>query len=259
MVNSKQLAVVLGCVIDKGKVLLIQRKEPRQQDLHGFWEFPGGKIRFGEDPKEAIAREILEETGALVLPQDLFPFTYSAVRKKPNMQLHVVILCYRCYYRGEVSLSKLPHKVANYKWAPLEDVNPLHIQSGTLQFLLHELRGQHQAGLFDQYKSFPEYLVLKNIDPQQNINKIYRMLVEARMSEEKLFRVQRSWGRFRLKKFKFDKFARRDALIRFMNKKIEIKKDKGYKLEEKSKGFPDLYALHNIPLANKIQPQLSLF
>jgi len=46
-----------------GKVLLIRRtKEPRK----GQWSLPGGKVEFGETLKEAVMREVLEETGLTV-------------------------------------------------------------------------------------------------------------------------------------------------------------------------------------------------
>lgn len=39
---------------------------PRQVVLAGFHEFPGGKLRPGEDAATAAARECLEETGLVV-------------------------------------------------------------------------------------------------------------------------------------------------------------------------------------------------
>jgi 8-oxo-dGTP pyrophosphatase MutT (NUDIX family) len=37
--------------------LLLLRRES------GFWEFPGGSIDWGEDPRDAAVREAKEETG----------------------------------------------------------------------------------------------------------------------------------------------------------------------------------------------------
>ncbi len=41
---------------------LVARRLP-DTHLGGSWEFPGGKIRPGEDPAEAARRELTEETG----------------------------------------------------------------------------------------------------------------------------------------------------------------------------------------------------
>src|SRR6266404_9617310 len=50
--------VVAGVIERDGRVLICQRKGGR----HALkWEFPGGKIEPGEEPREALARELREE------------------------------------------------------------------------------------------------------------------------------------------------------------------------------------------------------
>ncbi len=58
----KELHVVAAIIRYGDKVLIAQRKSdsPLAPDL---WEFPGGKVRFGEKPEDAIIREIGEELG----------------------------------------------------------------------------------------------------------------------------------------------------------------------------------------------------
>ncbi|MFK2892710.1 Nudix family hydrolase [Dyella flagellata] len=55
----------------QGRVLLAQR--PAGKHLAGFWEFPGGKLEPGEPPQPALVRELNEELGVLVEPQDGVP------------------------------------------------------------------------------------------------------------------------------------------------------------------------------------------
>ncbi len=57
----RRIEVSCAIIEDNGLVLAAQRGA--QMDLPGKWEFPGGKIRAGEDPRECICREILEELG----------------------------------------------------------------------------------------------------------------------------------------------------------------------------------------------------
>jgi len=52
--------IVIG-LIRKGDRILIQ-KRPAKGLLGGLWEFPGGKIERGESDKDALLREIKEET-----------------------------------------------------------------------------------------------------------------------------------------------------------------------------------------------------
>lgn len=55
------VVVAAAVIVEEGRVLLAQRK--RGQHLAGAWEFPGGKVEAGEDPRDALVRELDEELG----------------------------------------------------------------------------------------------------------------------------------------------------------------------------------------------------
>lgn len=59
MKNRTPLLVSAGIIHRDGRVLVGQR---RRGDRHPLkWEFPGGKVEYGESPQQALARELLEE------------------------------------------------------------------------------------------------------------------------------------------------------------------------------------------------------
>jgi len=53
--------VVAGLIVQQGKLLVCQRT--RHQTMPLKWEFPGGKIEEGEQPRDALRRELEEELG----------------------------------------------------------------------------------------------------------------------------------------------------------------------------------------------------
>jgi 8-oxo-dGTP diphosphatase len=55
--------VVAGLILQAGKILVCQRT--RHQTMPLKWEFPGGKIEEGEQPRDALRRELEEELGIL--------------------------------------------------------------------------------------------------------------------------------------------------------------------------------------------------
>jgi 8-oxo-dGTP diphosphatase len=55
--------VVAGVIEKNGKLLVCQRT--RHQTMPLKWEFPGGKIEDGEQPRAALRRELEEELGIL--------------------------------------------------------------------------------------------------------------------------------------------------------------------------------------------------
>lgn len=62
MTTHRAPVLVSAAVIIEGdRVLLSQRKRGTHLEL--AWEFPGGKVEPGEDPRVALARELEEELG----------------------------------------------------------------------------------------------------------------------------------------------------------------------------------------------------
>jgi 8-oxo-dGTP diphosphatase len=55
--------VVAALIVKEGKLLVCQRT--RHQTMPLKWEFPGGKIEEGEQPRAALRRELEEELGIL--------------------------------------------------------------------------------------------------------------------------------------------------------------------------------------------------
>lgn len=55
--------VVAALIVKEGKLLVCQRT--RHQTMPLKWEFPGGKIEEGEQPRYALRRELEEELGIL--------------------------------------------------------------------------------------------------------------------------------------------------------------------------------------------------
>lgn len=64
--NETQVQHVVAAVVvnDAAQVLVAQRPLDRHQG--GLWEFPGGKVEPGEEPRAALVRELHEELGIIV-------------------------------------------------------------------------------------------------------------------------------------------------------------------------------------------------
>ncbi len=56
--------VAVGILIIDGKVLCCQRKKNMRYGLQ--WEFPGGKVKPGESPRDCLIRELQEEISIAV-------------------------------------------------------------------------------------------------------------------------------------------------------------------------------------------------
>lgn len=91
MDSTSQKVLVVAAAIHRqssqGKEILIARRGPLQAGA-GFWEFPGGKVELGEDPKEALVREIQEELGVEIQVGD---FIGENSFKYPTKHIHLLL------------------------------------------------------------------------------------------------------------------------------------------------------------------------
>ena len=68
--------VVAALIWREGKILICQRT--RHQPMPLKWEFPGGKIEEGEQPRDALRRELDEELGiAAVVGDEVVRLTHK--------------------------------------------------------------------------------------------------------------------------------------------------------------------------------------
>jgi len=61
-----------------GRILLLRERD-------GSWELPGGGLEHGENPRDALTREIAEETGLTVDWMSDQPETFWTVRKEVGL------------------------------------------------------------------------------------------------------------------------------------------------------------------------------
>lgn len=112
------IVVAAAVIIEAGRVLLTQRK--RGTHLAGAWEFPGGKVEAGEDPREALVRELREELGietAAGAVVDVTFHRYEEARK-------AVLLLFFEASRTATSPAPRAVDVAAFKWAGRADLDP---------------------------------------------------------------------------------------------------------------------------------------
>lgn len=84
--------VAIGILTSGSRVLVTRR--PTGGPMPGMWEFPGGKVEFGEHPWEALRREIREELGIRIDAGQLFG-VYSHVYNLEGSKAHYVLVAYR--------------------------------------------------------------------------------------------------------------------------------------------------------------------
>jgi ADP-ribose pyrophosphatase YjhB (NUDIX family) len=115
-------------IFRRGSILLVQRgKEP----LKGWWSLPGGALEMGESLDEAVRREVLEETGLIVKPGNVFEIFERIMKDAAGaIEYHFVLMDYICRVTGGTLCAG--DDVALAEWVARRDLPSLRITEGTL-------------------------------------------------------------------------------------------------------------------------------
>lgn len=118
-------------VIIKDNKFLIVLRSPNAKYFPEHWDFPGGKLEHGEDPKEGIKREILEETSLHVEPIDVVG-VYEMDLDNAGRNTHRFTVFSTKIISGKVKIS---FEHMDFKWISKEELLGMKIEPFMKQYL----------------------------------------------------------------------------------------------------------------------------
>ncbi len=119
----------VGAIIwnDRGEVLLIRRGKPPRL---GQWSIPGGHVEWGEAVKEAITREVREETGLEIEILGLVDVVDSISRDTDGTAIrHYVLVDFAA--RAVSGQLRAGSDASDARWVPYESLDAHSLWSET--------------------------------------------------------------------------------------------------------------------------------
>lgn len=110
---------------DDGKLLIAQRPSEKHGALK--WEFPGGKVEEGEDPRDTLIREAREE---LAVEVSVGPVIETIFHRYPERS--VLLLFYRCKW---ISGQPKALDCHTFDWADAQQLSKFDFLEADLNFI----------------------------------------------------------------------------------------------------------------------------
>ena len=114
MKTLRVVAAIIKAVNDKGENIIFATQRG-YGELKGGWEFPGGKIEDGENPEDALKREIMEELGIEIKVGDMIDTIEYAY---PSFHLSM-----DCFFAEIVSGDLVLKEHEDAKWLTKEELD----------------------------------------------------------------------------------------------------------------------------------------
>jgi len=132
--------VVDGVVIRDKEILLVRRKKKSFEPFEGYWALPGGFVERGETLKEAVTREVLEETGIKAIPEKIIGIYDDPKRDPRGHMVSVVFLC--TPKRGR--LKPQPEEVTETRFFSVQEIRKLKIAFDHRKIINNALKMQKE-------------------------------------------------------------------------------------------------------------------
>lgn len=119
------ISVSFFCHDGNGNFVMAKRSE-KCRDEHHRWECGGGKLEYGEDPREAVLREVQEEYGVEGVIERELP-AVSIIREHDGRSTHWIGLPFLVRIpRDGVTIGD-PEAIAELGWFRMDELpTPLH-------------------------------------------------------------------------------------------------------------------------------------
>lgn len=107
----KRPSVGVGVIVVRDTKVLLGKRKNSHGD--GDWNFPGGHLEWGESIIECAQREVMEETGLIVVPYMYGPFTNDIFEKEGKHYLTAFVIAH-----SEVGTPQVlePQKCDQWGW-----------------------------------------------------------------------------------------------------------------------------------------------
>jgi 8-oxo-dGTP diphosphatase len=115
--ETKCKPVQVGCtiMIVRDKKVLLGKREKDCETTIGEYAFPGGRMEFGENPSQTIIRELFEETGLIIIQEDLIFLRYVN-EYFPQVGKHYVSLVFMGTHPVGEPMAKEKTKCKEWEW-----------------------------------------------------------------------------------------------------------------------------------------------
>jgi 8-oxo-dGTP diphosphatase len=130
--------VAAAVIVERGRVLITQRKSGTH--LEGAWEFPGGKVAPGEDPRDGLRRELREEIGIDAEVGEILDVTFHRYEEARK----TVLLLFFEAARVPASPEPRALDVAAFAWAGPDELDPARFPPADVA-VLAKVRGRLRA------------------------------------------------------------------------------------------------------------------
>ena len=132
MKKNKIQVVVVGAIRHNSRYLLTKRHEPSSPLTHNTWQLPGGALEYNETVKDALVREIREETG---LDVEIASPAIIHDNIVDQWRWHGVTITYVCRPTSDNPRITLDHEATEYRWLTYEEALRLNLHFGTKEIL----------------------------------------------------------------------------------------------------------------------------